>query len=411
VFNLWQSIGKYDKKFLFLPKNNAMKLLVLLSRVPYPLEKGDKLRGYHQLRILSQKHEIYLIALNADKLHPRAIEELSPFCKEIIIVKLHWWGQIIHLVRFLFMGFPMQCGYFYSFKAKKVIDKAVKRIKPDHIYGQMIRVAEYIKMIPIKKTLDYQDVLSKGMQRRYEKAPFFLKPFFYFEYKRLHHFESYIFPFFENRTIITGVDRDLLPHQDHEKIDVIANGVDFETFNYQGESKVYDIIFAGNMNYPPNIEAAEYLARQIFPVLKKEIPKLKLVICGANPSKRVKSLKNKDITVTGWVDSMAEYYAKSRIFVAPMHLGTGLQNKLLEAMAMKLPCVTSSLAGKPLEGIQNGQDILICNSITGYVDAIKLLLTNPTQYEEIAQNGYNFVSENYNWDTITGKLEEIISNT
>lgn len=394
-----------------MPKNIAMKLLVVLSRVPYPLEKGDKLRAYHQLRILSQKHEIYLIALNAGKLHPRAIQELSQFCKEIIIVKLHWWGQFFQLLRFLFKGLPMQCGYFYSFNAKRVIDKAVERIKPDHIYGQMIRVAEYIKLIPVKKTLDYQDVLSKGMHRRYEATPFCLKPFFYFEYKRLLQYELYVFSFFDNRTIITGVDRDLLPHQDHEKINVIANGVDFETFHYRGESKVYDIIFSGNMNYPPNIEAAEYLAKQIFPVLKKDIPQLKLVICGANPSKRVKSLKSKNITVTGWVDSMAEYYAKSKIFVAPMHLGTGLQNKLLEAMAMKLPCVTSSLAGKPLEGIHNGSAILICNSTTGYAEAIRLLLTNPARYEEIAQNGYQFVSENYNWDTITGKLEEIISNS
>jgi polysaccharide biosynthesis protein PslH len=399
------------QNFLFLPKINAMKLLVILSRVPYPLEKGDKLRAYHQLRILSQKHEIYLIALNAGKLHPQAIQELSLFCKEIIIVKLHWWGQFLQLLRFLFKGLPLQCGYFYSFKAKRVIDKAVERIKPDHIYGQMIRVAEYIKMIPVKKTLDYQDVLSKGMHRRYEAAPFCLKPFFYFEYKRLLQYESYIFPFFDNRTIITGVDRDLIPHQEFEKINVIANGVDFDTFYYQGESKIYDIIFAGNMNYPPNIEAAEYLAKQIFPILKKEIPRLKLVICGASPAKRVKALKSKDITVTGWVDSMAEYYGKSKIFVAPMHLGTGLQNKLLEAMAMKLPCVTSSLAGKPLEGIQNGTDIMICNSTIGYVEAIRLLLTNHSHYEKIAQNGYQFVSENYNWDTIVGKLEEIISKS
>lgn len=392
-------------------KISTMKLLVVLSRVPFPLEKGDKLRAYHQLRVLSGKHEIYLIALNEGKLHPQATAELLKFCKEIHILKLNRWRQLINLFRFLIKGLPLQCGYFYSLKTQKIINKTIEKVNPDHILGQLVRVAEYIKNAPVKKTLDYQDVLSKGMFRRYEIAPFFLKPFFYMEYKRLARYEAHLFSCFDNRTIITGVDRDLIPHCDHEKIHVVANGVDFETFPAKDQPKQYDLIFSGNMNYPPNIEAAEYLARQIFPVIKRKFPDIKLVICGANPAFRVKTLGNRDIIVTGWVDSMAEYYGKSRIFIAPMHIGTGLQNKLLEAMAMKLPCITSSLAGKPLEGVVNGRDILICNTTTGYAEAIELLLTNKELYEEIALNGYRFVKNNYNWEMTAGKLEQIISNS
>jgi glycosyltransferase involved in cell wall biosynthesis len=205
------------------------------------------------------------------------------------------------------------------------------------------------------------------------------------------------------------VDRDLIPHPEHCKIEVVSNGVDFEKYQFHGQPKEYDLIFSGNMSYPPNIDAAEYIVKHIFPVLQKDFPALKLVICGAAPSPRVLALAAPNITVTGWVDSMATYYAKSKIFIAPMRMGTGLQNKLIEAMAMKLPCVTSTLAGNPLEGVEFGRDIIICETVSGYLVAIKKLLTNPDLYHSLAENGYEYVKQHYNWESINTKLEQIIT--
>jgi Glycosyltransferase len=385
-----------------------MKLLVVLSRFPYPLEKGDKLRAYNQLKLLSKHHEIYLVALNERKLQQSDIEKVKPFCKELHIVNLHWWTRLFHISTFFFKGLPLQCGYFYNNKAQKKIRHLIHRIKPDHIYGQLIRVAEYIKKSPIQKTLDYQDVLSKGIARRAEVAPWYLKPFLMTEYKRVARYEAEVFSYFDHHTIITGVDRDLIPHPNFNKIYVIANGVDFETYSNKTAEKEYDLIFTGNMSYVPNVEAAEYLAKTIFPLLQQEIPNLKLAICGANPSPKVKQLATENIFVTGWVDSIADYYAKSKVFVAPMQLGTGLQNKLLEAMAMKLPCVTSTLAGKPLDNVETGKEIMICSTTTGYVESIKALLTNPALYQEVSENGHEFVKRNYSWEKTVQKLDEIM---
>ena len=385
-----------------------MKILVVLSRVPYPLEKGDKLRAYHQIRVLSQYYDIYLIALNDTPLHPQAETELRKYCKDITVVPLSWPQRLWNMLRFFFKGLPIQCGYFYNNKARNIILQKIADIHPDHIYCQFLRVAEYVKKVKLPKTLDYQDVLSKGMQRRYEAAPWYAKPFFKMEYRRLHRYERNIFPYFDNKTIITAVDRDMIPHSENEKIVVVANGVDFSQYVYSDAPKEYDLIFSGNMSYAPNIDAAEYLAKEIFPQLKMEFPDLKLVLCGTNPAARVQALRSKDVIVTGWVDSMSEYYGKSRIFIAPMRLGTGLQNKLLEAMAMKLPCVTSTLAGRPLEGIEEGREVIICNNTTGFVDAVRLLLTNPDKYAEISENGYRFVKEHYNWEAMTQKLVDLM---
>ena len=385
-----------------------MKILVVLSRVPYPLEKGDKLRAYDQIRVLSQYYDIYLIALNDTPLHPQAEAELRQYCKDITIIPLSWPQRLWNMLRFFFKGLPIQCGYFFNNKAQRIILQKIDDIHPDHIYCQFLRVAEYVKKVKIPKTLDYQDVLSKGMQRRYEAAPWYAKPFFKMEYRRLHRYERDIFPYFDHKTIITAVDRDMIPHSENEKIVVVANGVDFSKYVYSDAPKQYDLIFSGNMSYAPNIDAAEYLAKEIFPQLKAEFPDLKLVLCGTNPAPRVQALRSKDVIVTGWVDSMSEYYGKSRIFIAPMRLGTGLQNKLLEAMAMKLPCVTSTLAGRPLEGIEEGKEVIICNNTTGYVDAVRLLLNNPEKYAEISENGYRFVKEHYNWEAMTQKLVDLM---
>ena len=386
-----------------------LRIVVVLPRFPYPLEKGDKLRAYHQLRTLSRNHELYLVTLAEALPTEEELAQVRPFCKEIHIVKLSFLSKCWNIVRAFFKGLPIQCGYFYTKEAQRIIQELTERVKPDRVYCQLIRTAEYVKLLSVKKIIDYQDVLSKGMQRRYERGKWYEKPFFYWEYRRLARYERRVFDYFDEKVIITEVDRELIPHSENEHIHVVANGVDFDRYACQSSpKKEYDLVFAGNMGYAPNIEAAEYLCREVLPLLLEERPDLKLAICGANPSARVLALRSRNVTVTGWVDDMSEWYAKSRIFIAPMHLGTGLQNKLLEAMSMKLPCITSPLAGRPLKGVENGKEIWVCNTTTGYVEAVLQLLENEELYREIAENGYQFVRRNYNWETINQKLEEII---
>ena len=118
-------------------------------------------------------------------------------------------------------------------------------------------------------------------------------------------------------------------------------------------------------------------------------------------------MKNIHVEVTGYVEDIREYYAQSKLFLAPLEIGSGLQNKLLEAMAMKLPCITSPLASEPLKADAN-RDILICNSVLGYVDAIDNLLRNKDLYNSIAENAFRFVQQHYNWEQTTAILNNLI---
>jgi glycosyltransferase involved in cell wall biosynthesis len=226
---------------------------------------------------------------------------------------------------------------------------------------------------------------------------------------RIAHYETDIFDDFEHKTIITALDRDCIQHPMKEDIVVIPNGVDFAKYSHEEVEKTHDLIFSGNMNYPPNVDASVYLAKEILPELQKRHPQVRLMLAGADPAKKVRALQSDHVTVTGWVPSMTDCYAQSRIFIAPMRLGTGLQNKLLEAMSMQLPCVTSPLAGKPLAPAAEEGAIATCNTTLQYVDTIDRLLSDNSYYQELAQHGHDFVHEHYDWANATKILNNLFS--
>lgn len=384
-----------------------MRLFFLLPRVPYPTEKGDKLRAFHQIKQLSKKHEIILCALNDGVLHEDAIPILSKYVSSIHIIPISKITILFNLVRTLFSAKPLQVGYFYQKSAVAKVRKLISDTKPDHIFCQLVRVAEYVKGVDIPKTLDYQDVFSKGLDRRLSTAPFYLKPFLRIELRRMLRYEREVFDAFDHKIIISAPDRDLIPHPEREKIVVVSNGVDTEFFSPMETEKRYDLVFTGNMGYPPNIRSAEYLVNEILPELIKQKNDIRLLIAGANPNIRVMVLKSEHVDVSGWVPDMRICYAGARIFIAPMQIGTGLQNKLLEAMAMKIPCITSPLAFKALNA-RAGEELLVADSPAGYARHVKDLLDHPEKAAAIANAGYEFVLRNFNWEKETEKIEELM---
>jgi len=383
-----------------------MKLFIILPRFPYPLEKGDKLRAYYFIKHLSMRNEIVLCSLNDNKnLEESSLDALKPYCKAIHVFNLSRLSIVLNLFRVVFNRKPFQVGYFYNNGVNKKIRELVKEHKPDHIFCQLLRVAEYAQFEDIPKTLDYQDVFSMGIQRRIRNSPWYLKPVLKKEYKRLKSYENKVFDQFENKVIISKPDRDLIPHHNKDQIIIVPNGVDQEYFVPRIQEKEIDLLFTGNMGYPPNINGAEYLVNKILPLVKQNKPELKVVIAGANPHKRLLAMHSPGIEVTGWVADMREYYAKARIFIAPMQMGTGLQNKLLEAMAMKIPCITSTLANNALEAL-HGKEILIGKDPEDYAKHIVNLLDNKEMLDNLAQKGYDFVSTKYNWGNNTKLLEK-----
>ncbi|MFZ5553580.1 MAG: glycosyltransferase [Bacteroidota bacterium] len=389
-----------------------MKLLVILSRVPWPIEKGDKLRAFHQLKELSKYHEIVLFCVTDSPVHPDAETELKKYCSEIHIHKLSKIKIAFRLLLAFFSSQPFQVKYFYDKAAAKKVNRVITAFKPQHIFCQLIRCSEYVKnQHHISKTLDYMDALSKGIERRTEKSPFFFRPLFRAEARRLVAYENLIFDYFEHKVIISDQDRQFIWHPDQKKIHIIPNGVDTAYFTPVEREKKYDLVFNGNMNYPPNIDCVEYIVNYVLPECEKRGRQVSLLISGANPHKKVKALHNgKSIIVSGWVNDQRDSYASARIFFAPMQIGTGLQNKLLEAMSMQLPCITSTLANNAL-GALPGKHLLIGENPADYAEKILSLLSNSDLRQSLADEGRIFVFNHYKWEVVTAQLSALFTTT
>ncbi len=387
-----------------------MRLLVLLSRFPYPLDKGDKLRAFHQLRELAKDHEICLFALTDEAVSAAAEAAVRPLCRGgLVVQRLRPPGIARNVARALAAGRPLQVGYFHDPAAQRHLDAVIRAFNPERIYCQLIRMAEYLRPYAGQRpmTLDYMDVFSAGMARRATQAPAWQRPLWALEARRLAAYEAEAFGWFRHHTIISDQDRQLIPHPDRARIHLVLNGIDSEFFQPQlAAAKEYDLLFCGNMAYHPNVDAACWLAQDILPLLRQQHPAARLLIAGTTPAPRVLALASAAVTVSGWLPDIRAAYAAARVFVAPMRVGTGLQNKLLEAMSMELPCVTTPLANNALRGAP-GRDLLVADSAAALAAAIGGLLADPGAAAALAGRGQAFVKANYNWAAATAKLNEL----
>ncbi|MCB0477502.1 MAG: glycosyltransferase [Crocinitomicaceae bacterium] len=388
-----------------MSSSEKKKLVMLLSRVPSKLDKGDKLRAFYQIKYLSESYEIFLICLDTEA-QWYDFSTLEPYCKEIKLYRITKASRLFNLLKATISGLPFQVAYFYNSRVKKDILQYIQNCQPDHIYSQLIRTAEYVKNIHhIPKTIDYMDAFSKGIERRIKDANWLIKPLFKSENKRLLKYESLIFEYFEHKTIISEIDREFIFHVDRKKIEIIENGIDEKFFDVNSKwENQCNVLFTGNMSYPPNIKAAEFIAKSIAP----ELSSFNFLISGANSDKLSFGKISENVKQTGWVEDIRVVYRDAKIFIAPMFIGTGVQNKLLEAMAMSLPCITTDLGNKPL-GAKVGEEILVANSKDEFIEQIQQLFEDKELYEKISENGRRFVQNHFNWNKSTQKLIDIMN--
>ncbi|AFN73543.1 glycosyl transferase group 1 [Melioribacter roseus P3M-2] len=387
-----------------------MKIFFLTARVPYPIDKGDKLRAFYQIKHLSEKHDVFLFAIDEDINFNPQDNPLMRLCAGIEVVPLPKQKIALNLISKLFSKLPFQVAFYYNQRIKKRINKAIKSFKPDVIFCQLIRPAEYLSEITnIPKIIDYVDIISKGIERRISKSNLFFKWLLNIEYKRVIEYEKSVFENFNKHIIISYEDRNYLPFEGREKVKVIPNGIDLNFFTHIEAEKTYDLFFSGNLSYPPNIDASFFIAKKILPKLLAQKNDVKVLIAGASPSRKVLSLSSDYITIKGWTDDVRDYYKSAKLFIAPMQIGTGLQNKILQALAMKIPCVASELT---IKGLADGADevIMVAKTPEDYVELIVKLLNDDKLCKDIAEKGYEYVKAYYDWENIANQFNEILMN-
>ena len=386
-----------------------MKLFVITSRIPFPLDKGDKLRIYHQLKELSKHHKIYLCAIKSPLIKDYKIsrEVLNEFCHEVFFIKQSLLLTLFSLLKSLFNKLPFQTALFTEFRAKKRVNLIIDKIEPDHIYCQLTRAAEYVKDRKETKTIDYMDAFSKGMERRALKSNMFIKWFYRWESLKQKNYEKSVFEVFNTHCIISEEDKKHISHRKRNQIHIVPNGVDFDHFSPKNTKLKYDLVFVGNMGYAPNIDAAVFLCEKILPLIHKKIPNAKILIAGAQPSIKVTNLKSDHVEVSGWIHDIRKAYSESKIFIAPMRIGTGIQNKLLEAMAMEKACITTPLANNALKAPKSS--IIVGKTSRELAQHCIDLIKNESIRNKCAREGRKFVERTYKWTETSERLNQLFN--
>lgn len=387
-----------------------MRFLFVANRMPYPPYRGDKLKIYNLAKEL-QHHSLDLITIAENQEDIDSIEPLSEIFNRIDYVFIPRWKSFLNAFFTLFSNEPFQIGYFRSARFKSKLSQIIINGKYDGIHVQHIRMAQFIPYeLKHKVILDLPDAFSMYWKRRYHSAKNpFIKGFNFLEYKRLNHFEIQTIPTFPQTLVCSKEDQRYLSEIDGAKVDVLPNGVDTKTFaSSKGVFIKNRILFTGNMDYAPNVDAVQYFIHQIFPIIQNEIPKVEFIIAGQRPVPKVRELASEHVKVTGFIENLSEEYAKAHVVVSPLRIGAGTQNKVLEALSMDIPVVTTYVGYEGL-GLPEGIGALPSNDAEEFAhNVIRILRDDEFRYK-MASEGGKVIRDRFSWPSIAKQLEKFLT--
>lgn len=387
-----------------------MRLLFVANRMPYPPYRGDKLKIYNLAKEL-QRHSLDLITIAENQEDIDSIEPLSKIFNRIDYVFIPRWKSFLNTFFTLFSNEPFQIGYFRSARFKAKLSEIIINGKYDGIHVQHIRMAQFIpKELKHKVVLDLPDAFSMYWKRRYHSAKNpFIKAFNFFEYKRLNHFEIQTIPTFPQTLVCSKEDQRYLSKIDGAKVDVLPNGVDTKTFASSEEAFIKNrILFTGNMDYAPNIDAVQYFVHQIFPIIQNEIPEVEFIIAGQRPVPKVFELASEQVKVTGFIENLAKEYAKAHVVVSPLRIGAGTQNKVLEALSMDIPVVTTYVGYEGL-GLPDGIGALPSKDANEFAHNVVRILRDDEFRLKMASEGGKAIRDSFSWPSIAQQLEKYLT--
>lgn len=395
-----------------------MEALRILFISPY-LPSVIRVRPYNLIRALARRgHYITLLALEPPGEDTSGLDSLRAWCQHVQIVSLPRWRTLWNGLRALFSQTPFQAAYSRSPEMAALIQRIQAGEKFDVVHVEHLRGAELpgpparTNGIPI--VFDSVDSIALLFERARRAAPTWRSRLLAkLDLERTRRYEACLLERYPRVLVTSPQDRDALARlsarQDIDgRLAVLPNGVDLDYFRPQDVPRdPATLIFSGKMSYHANVAAALDLARQVMPHIWSHLPNAQLVIAGKDPTSELLALAaDPRITVTGTVPDLRPYLARATVAVSPIRYGVGIQNKVLEAMAMATPVVSTSQATTALQA-QPGQDLLIADIPQAIAEAVVALLTNEALRRRIGQAGRRYVETYHDWNAVAEKLEGV----
>lgn len=389
-----------------------MRILFLTSRLPYPPDRGDRLRTFQFLCDFAQEHEVTLISFVASEQEAAQAAKLEKCCVKIQLVPLPRRRSAINVVTNIWRDMPLQALYYRSAEMDRAVHRLMLGSRFDLAYVHLFRMAPYLIDKPdIYRVVDFTDMISLEIEASLAYLPAHWRAVYSLELPRLQRFERQLMSRVDEAWLISRRDAQLLKNgPDQARIGIVPNSVDERLFAVNNShAHAMRLIFVGNLEVKHNIDALIYFVEEILPIVRRTVPECILQIVGAGDPGSIGRLANKPgVTLSGYVPDLAEAYAGSTVSVAPLRFSAGIQNKVIEAMAAGVPVVTTSAVNAGL-GAMDNRDLLIADSPSHFAAQVVRLLQDQPMRQNVGQSGREFVRSQFSGNRALERLRAIES--
>lgn len=392
------------------------ELLFLAHRIPYPPNKGDKIRSWNFLRHLAQQYRVYLGCFIDDGDDWRHTESLRRLCQDCFFAPLAPRRARLRSLRGLFNRQPLTLPYFYDATLDRWVTEVLARPGLTRVLAYCSAMAQYIPLDVRRSRRCIADVVDVDSEKWFDYADRMPKVTAWIlkrEGTRLRRFEQEIAGTFYRTLVATQAEQVLyrsFAAESAQQIVCVRNGVDIDYFN---PDRRYDrpaqmsgtpLVFTGAMDYWPNVDGATHFVRSILPLIRSRIPDARVFIIGANPTRQVKSLHNgESVVVTGRVPDVRPFVAHAKAIIVPLRIARGVQNKILEGMAMAKPVIASAEAIAGVNGVA-GLDFMVAASADEFADAV-FKVTKSEIGATMGQNARKRIVTDYQWPERVREVE------
>ena len=387
-------------------------ILFLAHRVPFPPDRGDKIRAFNVIRYLSERKRVHLVAFADD---PADLKRKSGLAKLTGNRQIVWRSkpQMLAGVQSLLSNRPVSLTAFDNAEVHRAVETMLARHAIDTIYVFSSQMVQYVPLRPRQKVvMDFVDMDSAKFASYGETSRGFTGWMMRREARLLGAHERAIAARADASLFVSEEEAQLFRERTGaERVHAVGNGIDTGIFDPGAQFKRIDtmgelIVFTGQMDYRPNVEGVTWFVETILPHIRLRHPKARFAIVGRKPTDAVKALtKHPGVTVTGEVPDVRPWLHAASVVVAPLKLARGIQNKVLEAMAMARPVVASTAAAT---GIDHGGTVEVGGTVGEIADAVNRILSDPLTASAFGALARQRVIDHYSWDARLAVLDDIM---
>jgi sugar transferase (PEP-CTERM/EpsH1 system associated) len=386
----------------------AVKILFLSQRVPYPPNRGDKITTWRLIDRLRRDHDVTAIAFAHDDADEEAARQLTEMGIPTHTVRHDERKKKLTTLPLFLTSRPLTLGVYGSKELQRLVDEHIKGCDLAYAYSSSMG-AFLLPHRELPRIMHFGELDSDKWRQYSERTGFPMSWVYRREWKTLLSFEREVAGTFSNNVLCTPLEEEIF----HEQIPgtpttVLRNGVDLGFYHpRENAPEPNNIAFTGVMNYYPNVDGCVWFADEILPRVREKVPDAHFTIIGSKPDAEIQRLGERPgVTVTGFVDDTRDWLRKAHISVAPLRIARGIQNKVLEALAMGLPTVGTTSATQGVDGTPE-RDYLVRDDATSFAGAVVELLTDAERARALAEQGRRFVEETY-WEVVFRHLDEIV---